>query len=380
MFQGIRKEILWTGNQNLRKMRYTKHPLSVFLLFFLCININLITASTNNSQQGCIKGNCEDGYGTYIYPNGDIYQGKWLNNQRHGEGTMTYEGNTSLRGDMYDGEWSQNLRHGWGIYSWSDGNVYEGNWEDNNRHGQGKLYKTSGEWYDGEWRVNIQEGKGTYKFNKTAEWEAHTYTGQWENNKPCCSGEYRYMDGTAFVKDKKASGTGCKMGDCQNGYGEYHYTQDRRYEGEWRNGKFDGEGAFYYDTGEKYIGTWLANKRDGEGQFYDKKGDLVYDGNWKDDVQYGYGIYHYQNGTRYAGQWINGEREGKGRFTIPGTGYYEGEFSLDRFNGQGTFYYSDRSSYEGEWKDNRKHGKGIEYDPDGNIYREGEWADGEFVE
>lgn len=173
---------------------------------------------------------------------------------------------------------------------------------------------------------------------------------------------------------------GCSLGDCQYGYGEYHYAQNRRYEGEWSNGKFEGEGTFNYETGEKYVGTWLANKRDGEGQFYDKKGKLVYDGNWKDDVQYGYGIYHYQNGTRYAGQWINGEREGKGRFTIPGTGYYEGEFSLDRFNGEGTFYYSDRSTYVGGWLDNRKHGKGIEYDPDGKIYRQGIWKNGEFVE
>jgi len=80
-------------------MRYTNYPLTVVVLFFACINVT--TASTTSLQQGCIKGNCENGYGIYVYPNGDIYEGEWLNNQRHGKGTMTYEGNASLQGDMY---------------------------------------------------------------------------------------------------------------------------------------------------------------------------------------------------------------------------------------------------------------------------------------
>jgi len=363
-------------------MYFIKNILIAFLMFFaISIYANDETKiAVSPQQEGCIKGNCEDGTGIFIYPNGDIYKGEWLDNMRHGEGTITYEGSAARRGDIYDGTWKENMRHGKGIYSWSNGDVYEGQWKSDRMDGKGKLYRSSGEWYDGEWRANLKHGKGTYKHNKTTEWEDHLYVGGWKSDKPCCSGEYRYLDGSVFSKDKKSSGVGCKMGNCKNGYGEYQYSRGRRFEGSWRNGLFDGEGTFFYETGEKYVGSWIANQRDGEGQFFSVEGKLTYDGNWKEDVQSGYGIYHYPNGTRYAGQWEKGVRGGKGRFTIPNVGYYEGEFKKDRFNGQGSFYYADRSRYDGEWKDNVKHGKGKVYDPDGKLYREGTWANGDFVE
>jgi len=65
-------------------MYYTNYPL-VFIFLFLGWGIHTnVAANTMVSpqQQGCVKGDCENGTGMYVYPNGDIYQGEWLSNKR----------------------------------------------------------------------------------------------------------------------------------------------------------------------------------------------------------------------------------------------------------------------------------------------------------
>jgi hypothetical protein len=49
------------------------------------------------------------------YPNGDVYDGDFLDGIREGRGTYRY----GKSGDIYDGEWIKNLKHGIGkmIYS-----------------------------------------------------------------------------------------------------------------------------------------------------------------------------------------------------------------------------------------------------------------------
>lgn len=41
-------------------------------------------------------------------------------------------------GDVYDGEWKNNLRHGVGICYYANGDIYEGKWEEDRRNGLGK--------------------------------------------------------------------------------------------------------------------------------------------------------------------------------------------------------------------------------------------------
>lgn len=51
-----------------------------------------------------------NGHGTYIYPNGDSYEGEWSNNLRHGEGTYIF----SSSGARYVGTWVNGRREGTG--------------------------------------------------------------------------------------------------------------------------------------------------------------------------------------------------------------------------------------------------------------------------
>jgi hypothetical protein len=39
----------------------------------------------------------------------------------------------------------------------------------------------------------------------------------------------------------------------KDGYGVYTY-EDGTYEGEWKDGKKNGQGIFYWPNGEKYVG------------------------------------------------------------------------------------------------------------------------------
>ena len=60
------------------------------------------------------------------YPNGDIYIGDLLNNQRSGHGKMIY-----ANGDIYQGEWEKDEKGGEtrsksGIMSYKNDNIYIG--------------------------------------------------------------------------------------------------------------------------------------------------------------------------------------------------------------------------------------------------------------
>ncbi len=51
-------------------------------------------------NQGSIQNNLKHGKGTYIFSNGDRYEGEWVNDMKHGKGTFYY-GN----GELYIGQW-----------------------------------------------------------------------------------------------------------------------------------------------------------------------------------------------------------------------------------------------------------------------------------
>lgn len=61
---------------------------------------------SKTSSQGCISGDCEDGYGTYIWKNGDQYQGSFSNGLRNGRGTYTLADGTVKKGYFNDDKFS----------------------------------------------------------------------------------------------------------------------------------------------------------------------------------------------------------------------------------------------------------------------------------
>ena len=76
----------------------------------------------------CIKGDCNNGQGTYRWESGDEYVGEWKDGKRHGLGTYTYASG-EFAGDKYVGEWKDSNQHGQGTYTFADGTVEKGIWE-----------------------------------------------------------------------------------------------------------------------------------------------------------------------------------------------------------------------------------------------------------
>ncbi|MEK7255298.1 MAG: caspase family protein, partial [Bacteroidota bacterium] len=151
---------------------------------------------TLSPSSDCLKGDCNNGYGTYQYPNGNKYVGDFRQGKPHGKGIL-YLAN----GNKYLGSWENNWRQGNGKYTFNEGHEYVGSFVKNNFQGKGVMTYANGDQYDGNW----------------------------QNNQP-------------------------------NGYGKYSFKSGTRYEGDFQNGRFHGMGTFYFSTGKKTVGEWVNGK------------------------------------------------------------------------------------------------------------------------
>ncbi len=76
-------------------------------------------------REGCIKGDCTNGKGTYIYKGGSAkYVGSFKNELAHGKGICYYDNN-----ERYEGEWENGSFNGRGTLFFEDGSEVSGLWE-----------------------------------------------------------------------------------------------------------------------------------------------------------------------------------------------------------------------------------------------------------
>ncbi len=141
-----------------------------------------------------------------------------------------------------------------------------------------------------------------------------------------------------------------------------------QHEGEWKDGKRDGNGSMKYTTGKVYAGEWKDNRRNGKGVCKFVNGH-VYEGEWRNDCMNGNGIYIFADIAVYTREWKDGERNGKCLIKFKQKeDVYNGEFRDDKRNGHG-IYKNDDGVYEGEWKDNERDGPGIFTDVNGVMFK-----------
>ena len=165
-----------------------------------------------DNQLGCISGDCENGWGTFVWAGGNKYEGTWESGQHHGPGNF-YINN----GDTYFGDWQSGVMHGIATYKWNTGSIYSGEYKNGNMHGKGKRYDNDG---------NL--------FRK----------GNWIND------EYQVSE------------TGCLSGDCENGKGTFLWENGQKYEGEWKGGKLNGTGVLYLEDGTIFHqGQWENHEK-----------------------------------------------------------------------------------------------------------------------
>ena len=134
----------------------------------------------------------------------------------------------------------------------------------------------------------------------------------------------------------------CIYGDCENGCNAIaKYTTQNggtvKYEGCFKNGKWEGEGKYYQDDKLIYDGDWVNGTRDGNGKYYEND-ELIYDGDW-----------------------VNNKMNGNGQMYQNGRLYYKGAITAGVENGIGTYYHKNGEEYTVKWIDG-KTGENI-YDP-----------------
>lgn len=120
------------------------------------------------------------GKGKANYPNGDKYEGDYVDGQRQGSGTYEY-----ANGDVFEGEFKDNLKTGKGKFTYADGGFYHGFFKDGRREGEGTFRYKNGDIYSGYWAAGLKHGDGTYVYNTTkyklaGKWKkGQLTTGQW---------------------------------------------------------------------------------------------------------------------------------------------------------------------------------------------------------
>ena len=73
----------------------------------------------------CIKGDCNNGYGTFTWSDGAKYVGEYKDGKQHGQGTMMLPD-----GSKYVGGWKDGKPHGQGTATATDGDKYVGEYKD----------------------------------------------------------------------------------------------------------------------------------------------------------------------------------------------------------------------------------------------------------
>jgi len=161
-----------------------------------------------------------------------------------------------------------------------------------------------------------------------------------------------------------------------NGQGTYISKDGAKHIGEFKYGYPNGQGTFTFANGDKYVGEFKDGKFNGQGTYTLASGDK-YVGEFKDNLRHGQGTYTTANGTKYVGDFKDGRRNGQGIFTIADGTAYEGYYRDDFPNGQGTLTFTNSDKYVGEFKDGKYNGQGTHSLANGDKYV-GEFKDGKY--
>lgn len=267
-----------------------------------------------------------------------LYKGEWRDGKFHGNGICYDNGEK-----VYEGELNNGIRSGSG-HEYSDGKcIYIGCFEDNERNGFGTSYDDSGNIeYSGQWSKGVYDGVGLLYVSGEPRFAGNFVMGK--------------LDGRVneIYNDKVVRECIYSEGECVY---MREYTDDGltlKYDGNVRNGMYEGMGCGFSPYGEKYFeGIFKKNE-----PFKSMKVSLRSLAKLKycDDVaksQYNkyicgpnYVVEQPYNGGVYSGLLVNDKPEGKGTILYVDHGY-TGVFSDGEACGLGVIYEWDGSEITG---------------------------------
>jgi hypothetical protein len=178
--------------------------------------------------------------------------------------------------------------------------------------------------------------------------------------------------GSAFFAYSQVAEPSCPASGVWNKcIGTKGLPNGEKYEGEFRDGKANGQGTYTWPDGDRYVGEFRDGKANGQGTYTSADGRR-YVGEWRDDEKEGQGTYTWPNGEKYEGEFRDGYMTGQGTSTWPDGRKYVGEWKDDKFNGSGTYTWLTGKTYVGEWTEGKSN-RGTYSWPDGTKYV-GEWT------
>ena len=136
--------------------RYFREIMKLKILsFFIALSFSL-PGYSYGIEGKCVEGNCQNGQGTWMFPNGSKFVGGWKDGKRHGQIIwVSAEGEKDVReykngvrqGKCLEGD----CVNGIGLLIYLDQSIYAGEFKDEQRHGQGSWSQPRGSKYDGSW-------------------------------------------------------------------------------------------------------------------------------------------------------------------------------------------------------------------------------------
>jgi hypothetical protein len=121
----------------------------------------------------CLSGNCENGQGEKLYPDGSKFYG-YFKNSRKLAGAYLYP-----NGDLYEGRFVKNLRSGIARYSYAIGDTFTGEYLNDNKY-HGLLRYKNGNAYTGFFQDNLPDGFGGMTYPDGRLWEGYWSKGKRE--------------------------------------------------------------------------------------------------------------------------------------------------------------------------------------------------------
>lgn len=149
----------------------------------------LIVSFANNSNAGCIEGNCINGKGVFKWNIGPKYIGEFKDNKMHGKGSYYFNDGTT-----YVGSWKNGKRHGQGILTYIEGDKFDGEYRYGKANGKGTFTFINGNKYIGEFKNDLKHGKGSYYWSNGSK-----YIGNYKNNKQHGVGKIIEVDGNIYA-------------------------------------------------------------------------------------------------------------------------------------------------------------------------------------
>ena len=65
--------------------------------------ISIVAICLSNANAQCVKGNCENGNGTYNFGGGTIYTGQFVDGSPNGKGTIKFKDGQTYTGSFVNG-------------------------------------------------------------------------------------------------------------------------------------------------------------------------------------------------------------------------------------------------------------------------------------